>query len=415
MSREAVACRHAFTPAAAQRRGAVLHLMAIVWRIACAFAVAVSLRLLPAPAQTTDKSSVLTAINQVRLSNGLTPLAVNPALEKAAQQHSDDMAGQSFVDHTGSNGSSPVDRLSAAGYPAWQDTRVWAESIYAGSHGFTEALDYFMKDDAQRRNLLASRYREVGIGVGVSTNANGVQMVYWTLDFGSQPNVLPIFINDGVTLINTPQVAIHLTQEDAVPGGEGAAIGRIIDVRISSESTFKNAAWQPWEPLIPFTFDSKPGLKSVYVQMRDGGGRVTASTASVQYDPNSTPQVAPVAPGYRVSPVLPTDTPAEATPTPAPARTAQAVATSGREPAATALPTSPAIIAMPSVTVEVAITASPRPPTREPRTPKGEAGATIPDAVFVIYLIGQTLLIAAGIYGFFHSKASAVAKPPNCR
>ncbi|MCL4504746.1 MAG: CAP domain-containing protein [Chloroflexi bacterium] len=373
--------------------------------------VIAGLQIPTARAQTTDKSSILLAINRVRLASGLTPLAVNPALEKAAQLHSDDMASHGFVDHTGTNGSNPVDRISAAGYPAWQDTRVWAENVYAGSHGFTEALDYFLRDEIQRRNFLAPRYREVGIGVGGYANANGEQMIYWTLDFGSQPNVLPIFINDGVTLINVPQVAIHLSQEEAVPGGEGAAVGSIIEARISSDPSFKDVAWQKWEPLIPFAFDARPGLKSVYVQMRDGGGRVTASTASVQYDPSSTPQVESLGPGFQISPEISIETPADNTPTPfqtiVPVQTVQPGSTVSTLQEATAAPTSNEVVVIPQISTEVSGTPSPQ-PTALTHGIRNESGAALPNTLLTIYLIVQTFVILAGIYGFFRMKNPSV-------
>ena len=70
--------------------------------------------------QTTDKSSILLMLNGARLLSGLPPLALNPVLEKAAQGHSDDMADRAFVDHTGSNGSTPVERIALALIRAWR-------------------------------------------------------------------------------------------------------------------------------------------------------------------------------------------------------------------------------------------------------------------------------------------------------
>ena len=368
----------------------------------------------PVYAQTVEKPEILLRINEVRISNGLAPLAFNPALEKAAQRHSDDMAAKGFVDHTGSDGSAPAERISDAGYAAWPSTKVWAENVYAGNQGFNEALDFFLKDEAQQRNLLNARYREVGIGVAVATNVAGAQTVYWTLTFGAQPNVLPIFINDGATLINMPQVAIHLTQEEAVPGGEGSAMGSAIEVRVSSLPEFTDAEWQRWESLIPFTFDETPGLKTVYVQLRDGGGRSAISTASVQYDPTSTPQVAPLGPGAEISPDLPLEAPPLVTPTAfvslAPVQTVQpAPAEDGGTAPASAgdvfTPTSIVLIVTPQGTAVFNPTPTQQ-PTPQARPLVDRPDAVLPDWLLPAYLVAQITVLILGVVGFFKMKRS---------
>jgi hypothetical protein len=361
-----------------------------------------------ARAQTLGRGPILTAVNAVRLANGLAPLAPNPALETAAQVHSDDMARKGYVDHVGSDGSSAVERISAAGYPAWSGTRVWGEVVYAGNKGFDEAMTFFMSDDAQRRMLLNGQYREIGIGQATAANAAGVQTMYWTLVFGAQPNVLPIFVNDGATLVNVPQVAIHLTQENAVPGGEGSAIGTVLEVRVSAESTFKGVDWRKWEALIPFTFDTNPGLKTVYVQMRDGGGRTTISTTSVQYDPNSTPQVAPLAPGVQVpitatgvTTTVVTPIPGTATPyvTLAPLQTP--AGSSGQLVMPVAQVTAMVLIVTPPT--PVAPTAIP--PTRAVQHTllDNSTDVALPDWL-AYYLLAQSLIILVGVIAFFRMK-----------
>jgi uncharacterized protein YkwD len=355
-------------------------------------------------AQTESKSAILAAISQVRVANGLAPLALNPALEKAAQEHSDDMANKGYVDHVGSDSSSPTDRINSAGYPAWSSTRVAGEVVYAGDKGFSDALTFLLKDDAQRRILLNSHFREIGIGFTNAPNANGVQTTYWTLTFGAQPNVLPIFVNDGATLINVPQVAIHLTQEDAVPNGESNAIGNVLEVRVSSDSSFKGVNWQKWEALIPFTFDKMPGLKTVYVQFRDGGGRTTISTVSVQYDPNSTPQVAPLGPGVQVSAVPVTDVVIDDTPTPFVTVVSLGTSVStGRVITPVAQVTAIVLVVTPPVAEEPVPTpiVSPTPSTR---TLVDRPDAILPDWLLPLYLLTQGAVIVLGAVAFFRMK-----------
>lgn len=263
---------------------------------------ALTLDLSVASAQTLDKADALSQINRARILNGLSPLALNAALEKAAQRHSQDMADKGFLDHIGSDGSKLDDRVLAAGYSSWIGQRVWAELVYAGKGSFAEALEFWASDDAERRILFNARFREIGIGVALNTSPAGIATAYWTLVLGAQPNALPVFINDGAPVTNMPQVAVRLTQENVAPEGEGNAIGRAIEVRISADPAFSGAVWQQWEALLPFTFDDTPGLKTIYVQYRDTGDRMTVSTASILYDPNSAPVVIAIGPGAQSDP-----------------------------------------------------------------------------------------------------------------
>lgn len=266
-------------------------------------------------AQPADKVDVLAKVNQARRANDLPPLAWNPMLDKAAQRHSDDMARKGFVDETGSDGSSSRQRVEAAGYGRWPGVLIWSESLYAGQTTFDEAINFLLSDEGQRRALVNPKLREVGVGV-----ARDNLRTYWTLTFGAQPNVLPIFINEGAAVTNDRQVVVLLTQEKAVPAGDANAIGRVIQVRLSEKPDLAGSNWQPWQASIPFTLSARAGVKTLYVQMRDDAGRTTLATASIEYDPNSAASVRPV--GLSVNVTLtpdPTSAPAPAsasTPTP---------------------------------------------------------------------------------------------------
>jgi uncharacterized protein YkwD len=233
------------------------------------------------------KTDALAQINRARLSNGLHPLALNPQLEKAAQRHSDDMARNNFLGDAGSDDSTAKERLLQAGYGAWAGERIiWGENLYADVADFAVALNFILGDASQSRIMLNARYREIGIGVTEGSGGGG--KLYWTILYGAQPGVLPVFINDGQPVTNNSAVAVRMAQEDAVPGGEGTVIGKVIDVRLSADPNFPNATWQPWTPLIEFRFDTRPGVKTVHVQYRDGASRTTTATASIRYDPNAT-------------------------------------------------------------------------------------------------------------------------------
>ena len=63
------------------------------------------------------RQAVLGLVNDIRVASGLDPLALDVRLASSAQGHSVDMSTGNFLSHTGSDGSSPGDRMTAAGYP----------------------------------------------------------------------------------------------------------------------------------------------------------------------------------------------------------------------------------------------------------------------------------------------------------
>src|SRR5438552_11686908 len=61
-------------------------------------------------------STVVDLINHARVQAGVLPLARSSALDSASQAHSVDMVQGDYLDHTGSDGSTPQDRADRAGY-----------------------------------------------------------------------------------------------------------------------------------------------------------------------------------------------------------------------------------------------------------------------------------------------------------
>src|SRR5947208_16582420 len=71
---------------------------------------------------------VFTLLNQQRATHGLQPLVRVGALDRAAQEYAVRMSAEGFFSHTAPDGSSPGDRIQAAGYSAG----TWGENIAAG-------------------------------------------------------------------------------------------------------------------------------------------------------------------------------------------------------------------------------------------------------------------------------------------
>lgn len=89
------------------------------------------------------------------------------------------MACNKYFSHTGLNGSSPGDRISAAGY-SWSS---YAENIAAGYGSPADVVAGWMDSPGHRANILSTNVTEIGIGyVYVASSPYGV---YWTAVFAS--------------------------------------------------------------------------------------------------------------------------------------------------------------------------------------------------------------------------------------
>jgi len=117
-------------------------------------------------------------INSARAEAGLPQLTVNAALTAAAQGHSVDMACHGLISHSGSDGSSPSQRVAAAGYAA----SFSSEIIYGSGYPQT-AFDWWMSDETHRNEILNTYVTEMGVGYAYvqGTAAGG----YYTVDFAS--------------------------------------------------------------------------------------------------------------------------------------------------------------------------------------------------------------------------------------
>lgn len=136
----------------------------------------------PANCSHTNNSSyinqVLSLINGARAGAGVPAVTTNAQLGAAAQGHSLDMGCSDMTGHTGSNGSTLYQRITAQGYtPSYSE-----EIVYAGG-GPQAAFDWWMNDAIHHDAILNPQVSEVGIGyVNVSGSTYGD---YFTVDFAA--------------------------------------------------------------------------------------------------------------------------------------------------------------------------------------------------------------------------------------
>ncbi|MEU0005669.1 CAP domain-containing protein [Streptomyces sp. NPDC006314] len=119
-------------------------------------------------------AEIVRLVNAERTKAGCQALALNPELTKAAQAHSADMAAHQNMSHTGSDGSSPGDRITRAGY-AWSS---YGENVAYGYATADQVMAGWMSSPGHRANILNCGFKEIGVGLAQPNS-------YWTQDFGT--------------------------------------------------------------------------------------------------------------------------------------------------------------------------------------------------------------------------------------
>ncbi|KES08737.1 hypothetical protein BU52_01425 [Streptomyces toyocaensis] len=117
---------------------------------------------------------VVELVNAERGKAGCSPVTVNATLTEAAQNHSEDMAASGTMSHTGSDGSSPGDRITRAGY-SWS---TYGENVAYGYSTPEQVMQGWMTSPGHKANILNCAFKEIGVGLAQPGS-------YWTQDFGT--------------------------------------------------------------------------------------------------------------------------------------------------------------------------------------------------------------------------------------
>jgi uncharacterized protein YkwD len=124
------------------------------------------------------EQQVLSLTNAQRTANGCPALTWNNALGSVARAHSQDMAAKNYFDHNTLNGTTPAQRLTAAGYTY----RQMAENIAAGQATPAAVMSSWMGSAGHKANILNCALTELGVGYATG----GAYGSYWTQDFGTR-------------------------------------------------------------------------------------------------------------------------------------------------------------------------------------------------------------------------------------
>ena len=141
--------------------------------------------LAPKDEEETSTAGLLAAHNTLRASNGLPPLTANGALSAAAQGHANWLANNDQRGHTGAGGSTPQQRITAAGYPAGPGGGT-GENAARGQPTVTEVMQDWMGSAGHLSNILEPQFTEMG--VGYAYRPSGSSKHYWVVTFGRPPN-----------------------------------------------------------------------------------------------------------------------------------------------------------------------------------------------------------------------------------
>ncbi|MEU2559581.1 CAP domain-containing protein [Streptomyces longispororuber] len=115
-------------------------------------------------------------VNRHRAAAGCPPVRLREGLSRVAQAHSADMAARGRLSHAGTDGSSPGERVRAAGYHPGRT----GETVAAGPDGAAAVVARWMDSPAHRAILLTCDYTDAGVG-----RATGADGPWWTLDLAA--------------------------------------------------------------------------------------------------------------------------------------------------------------------------------------------------------------------------------------
>jgi uncharacterized protein YkwD len=138
------------------------------------------------------ETQVLVELNTIRRRHGLVPLRLSSPLSAAADAHSRAMGTYGFFAHESRDGTVFWERVKRfyvpGGYDSWSvgENLLWS----SGQLSAPRALQLWMSSPGHRKNILTSRWREIGLSALRVRAAPGVfgghDVVIVTTDFGTR-------------------------------------------------------------------------------------------------------------------------------------------------------------------------------------------------------------------------------------
>lgn len=105
-------------------------------------------------------------------------LALNANLNRAAEQHARNMARHRRLQHEGSDGSTPAQRATVAGY-SWHNI---GENIAAGPTTAADVVAMWLESPGHCANIMSPAFTQMGLAF--AEDRKGESGVYWAQEFG---------------------------------------------------------------------------------------------------------------------------------------------------------------------------------------------------------------------------------------
>lgn len=230
--------------------------------------------------------------NIKRAQFNLPPLRQNRELTLATRWFSQDSVvnrATAFCGHQATDGSWPDVRDKRYGYRGV----AGAENAFCGFVTPEQAVEGWFNEtppnDGHRRNLLNPDSREIGVGYYLDSTGRG----YVSQDFGQDAAFPPLVISNDAPVTTSANVNLYIY--GAMPNSDQLyAIGQPVQMRISNRADFSGSNWESYSPTKNWSLDTSItsndnngyGFKTVYVQLKDSGEKLTTSSDNIYYGPD---------------------------------------------------------------------------------------------------------------------------------
>ena len=109
---------------------------------------------------TAYEAEVIRLVNEIRVENGLRPLAANWELSRVARFKSQDMHERRYFSHTSPTYGSPFQMMRSFGLTF----RAAGENIAYGQRTPRAVVDAWMNSSGHRANIINASYTQIGVG-----------------------------------------------------------------------------------------------------------------------------------------------------------------------------------------------------------------------------------------------------------
>ncbi len=151
-------------------------------------------------------------INEARSQAGLRAVVEIQDLSLAAKNHTNDMAGEQFTSHTGSDGSQPYERIARTTY---RQGGYAGEATAWGFQDPVDVVDFWLNSPPHRAIVLNPIADHVGVAQTINYNAPSIW--YWTAEFASSlGSIQSQMISAGIRQVRPEIEATYAFTETAI-------------------------------------------------------------------------------------------------------------------------------------------------------------------------------------------------------